>query len=122
MAAASLGRLTLDLLVRLGSFEQGMNQADRRTRQTTENMGRAFSGFRDQVADALGGTQIGSIVDSFNAKIGSLRTSLCYHLIYGFQQNQCKRHTLPCIHRFEEARYSKAFLKSASYSLTCRLI
>ena len=73
MAAASLGRLTLDLLVRLGSFEQGMNQADRRTRQTTENMGRAFSGFRDQVADALGGTQIGSIVDSFNAKIGSLR-------------------------------------------------
>ena len=73
MAAASLGRLTLDLLVRLGSFEQGMNQADRRTRQTTENMGRAFSGFRDQVADALGGTQIGSIVDSFNAKIGSLK-------------------------------------------------
>lgn len=73
MAVASLGRLTLDLLVRLGSFEQGMNQADRRTRQTTENMGRAFSGFRDQVADALGGTQIGSIVDSFNAKIGSLK-------------------------------------------------
>lgn len=73
MAAASLGRLTLNLLVRLGSFEQGMNQADRRTRQTTENMGRAFSGFRDQVADALGGTQIGSIVDSFNAKIGSLK-------------------------------------------------
>jgi hypothetical protein len=73
MAAASLGRLTLDLLVRLGSFEQGMNQADRRTRQTTENMGRAFSGFRDQVADALGGTQIGSIVDSFNAKISSLK-------------------------------------------------
>ena len=73
MAAASLGRLTLDLLVRLGSFEQGMNQADRRTRQTTENMGRAFSGFRDQVAEALGGTQIGSIVDSFNTKIGSLK-------------------------------------------------
>lgn len=73
MAAASLGRLTLDLLVRLGSFEQGMNQADRRTRQTTDNMNKAFAGFKDQVADALGGTQLGSLVDSFNAKIGSLK-------------------------------------------------
>ena len=73
MAAASLGRLTLDLLVRLGSFEQGMNQADRRTRQTTDNMNKAFAGFKDQVADALGGTQLGSLVDSFNTKIGSLK-------------------------------------------------
>ena len=36
-------------------------------------MGKAFGGFKSQVADALGGTQIGSIVDSFNAKIGSLK-------------------------------------------------
>ena len=69
MAVASLGRLTLDLLVRLGSFEQGMNQADRRTRQTTDNMNKAFAGFKDQVADALGGTQLGSLVDSFNCRL-----------------------------------------------------
>ncbi len=73
MAAASLGRLTLDLAVKLGSFEQGMTQAERKTKDTTEKMGKAFGGFKSQVADALGGTQIGSIVDSFNAKIGSLK-------------------------------------------------
>lgn len=73
MAAASLGRLTLDLAVKLGSFEQGMTQAERKTKNTTEKMGKAFGGFKSQVADALGGTQIGSIVDSFNAKIGSLK-------------------------------------------------
>ncbi|WP_347464244.1 transglycosylase SLT domain-containing protein [Acinetobacter thermotolerans] len=73
MAAASLGRLTLDLAVKLSSFEQGMTQAERKTKDTTEKMGKAFGGFKAQVADALGGTQIGSIVDSFNAKIGSLK-------------------------------------------------
>ena len=73
MAASSLGRLTLDLAVKLSSFEQGMTQAERKTKDTTEKMGKAFGGFKSQVADALGGTQIGSIVDSFNAKIGSLK-------------------------------------------------
>lgn len=73
MAAASLGRLTLDLAVKLSSYEQGMTQAERKTKDTTEKMGKAFGGFKSQVADALGGTQIGSIVDSFNAKIGSLK-------------------------------------------------
>ena len=73
MAAASLGRLTLDLAVKLSSFEQGMTQAERKTKDATEKMGKAFGGFKSQVADALGGTQIGSIVDSFNAKIGSLK-------------------------------------------------
>ena len=72
MAAASLGRLTLNLAVKLGSYEQGMTQAERKTKQTTDNMNKAFAGFKDQVADALGGTQLGSIVDSFNTKIGSL--------------------------------------------------
>ena len=73
MAAASLGRLTLDLAVKLSSYEQGMTQAERKTKDTTEKIGKAFGGFKSQVADALGGTQIGSIVDSFNAKIGSLK-------------------------------------------------
>ncbi|WP_168378334.1 hypothetical protein [Acinetobacter cumulans] len=73
MAAASLGRLTLDLAVKLGSFEQGMTQAERKTKQTTDNMGKAFSGFKDQVADALGGTQLGSIIDGFNSKLGSIK-------------------------------------------------
>lgn len=73
MAAASLGRLTLDLAVRLGSFEQGMTQAERKTKQTTDGMGKAFTGFKSQVAEALGGTQLGSIIDGLNNKFGSLK-------------------------------------------------
>lgn len=73
MAAAHLGKLTLDLLVRLGSYMDGMSQAERKTKQTTDKMNKAFAGFKEQVADALGGTRIGSIVDSFNSKIGSLK-------------------------------------------------
>lgn len=73
MAAASLGRLTLDLAVKLGSYEQGMTQAERKTKQTTDNMGKAFSGFKDQVTDALSGTQLGSIIDGFNSKLGSIK-------------------------------------------------
>lgn len=73
MAAASLGRLTLDLLVKLGSFEQGMTQAERKTKQTTDNMNKAFAGFKQQVVDALGGTQIGSVIDNFTGKLGSVR-------------------------------------------------
>ncbi len=73
MAAASLGRLTLDLAVKLGSFEQGMSQAERKTKQTTDGMNKAFAGFKDQVADALDGTQLGSLVDSFNTKMASLK-------------------------------------------------
>lgn len=73
MAAASLGRLTLDLAVKLSSFEQGMTQAERKTKQTTDNMNKAFAGFKDQITEALGGTQLGSIIDSFNTKIGSLK-------------------------------------------------
>ncbi|WP_436660666.1 hypothetical protein [Acinetobacter sp. P1(2025)] len=73
MAAASLGRLTLDLLVKLGSFEQGMTKAERKTKQTTDNMNKAFAGFKQQVVDALGGTQIGSVIDNFTGKLGSVR-------------------------------------------------
>ncbi|WP_336929985.1 hypothetical protein [Acinetobacter tandoii] len=73
MAASSLGRLTLDLLVRLAGFEQGLDAAERRARESSENMKQAFSGFKEQIADALGGTQIGSIIDGFNSRIGNLK-------------------------------------------------
>jgi len=73
MATSSLGRLTLDLLVKLGSFEQGLDAAERKAKKSSENMKQAFSGFKEQIADALGGTQIGSIIDGFNSKIGTLR-------------------------------------------------
>lgn len=73
MATSSLGRLTLDLLVKLAGFEQGLDAAERKAKKSSENMKQAFSGFKEQIADALGGTQIGSVIDGFNSKIGTLR-------------------------------------------------
>lgn len=73
MAVSSLGRLTLDLIVKLGSYEQGLDAAERKTKKSADNMKQAFSGFKDQIAEAFGGTQIGSVIDSFNSKIGTLK-------------------------------------------------
>lgn len=72
MATTSLGRLTLDLLVKLGSFTDGMNQAERVTREKTEKMNKAVTSFKTQISEALGGTQFGSLIDGFNSKLGSL--------------------------------------------------
>lgn len=76
MATASLGRLTLDLQVKLAGYEQGMTQAERKTKNATDQMNKAVAGFKSQISDALGGTYLGSIVDTFNGKIGSLRGGL----------------------------------------------
>ena len=72
MATTSLGRLTLDLLVKLGSFTDGMNQAERVTREKTEKMNKAVTSFKTQISEALGGTQFGSLIDGFNSKLGAL--------------------------------------------------
>lgn len=73
MAAVSLGRLTLDLLVNLGSFEQGMTAAERKTKQSTDSMKNAAKGFGDQLRESLSGTQIGGMIDSLTGKFGSLK-------------------------------------------------
>lgn len=73
MATSSLGRLTLELAVKLGSYVDGMNKAERTTKNTTTKMGDAVKGFKEQMVDAFSGTQIGSVIDGFNSKIGSIR-------------------------------------------------
>lgn len=70
--STKLGTLTLDLLVKLGSFEQGMDQAERKTKKTTENMGKAFDNFKTEVVGALGGSEIGAVIDAFNTRIDVL--------------------------------------------------
>lgn len=72
MATSSLGRLTLDLLVKLAGFEQGLDAAERKAKKSSENMKQAFAGFKEQISDALGGTQIGSVIDGLNTKLDSL--------------------------------------------------
>ena len=73
MASSSLGRLTLDLLVKLGSFESGMSQAERKAKDTAKNMSNAFKGFSDQLNQSIGGTQLGSFIENFSTKLGAMR-------------------------------------------------
>lgn len=72
MATTSLGRLTLDLAVRLSEFTDGMTRAERETRDRTERMTESVNSFRDNLTDALGGTEIGNAIDSLNSRLGSL--------------------------------------------------
>ena len=72
MATSSLGRLTLDLAVRLSEFTDGMSRAERETSDRTRNMQQSVTSFREHLASELGGTQLGSIVDSFNERFGSI--------------------------------------------------
>ena len=72
MATSSLGRLTLDLAVRLSEFTDGMSRAERETSDRTRNMQQSVTSFREHLASELGGTQLGGIIDSFNERFGSI--------------------------------------------------
>lgn len=73
MAAGSLGRLTLDLVAKVGSFVDGMSQAERKAKEASDNMKKSFKSFGDQIQDAIGGTQIGSAIEGITGKLGALR-------------------------------------------------
>ncbi|MCY6988442.1 hypothetical protein OYB56_10405 [Acinetobacter baumannii] len=73
MAAGSLGRLTLDLVAKVGSFVEGMSQAERKAKEATDNMKKSFKSFGDQIQDAIGGTQLGSAIEGITGKLGALR-------------------------------------------------
>lgn len=72
MATNSLGRLTLDLAVRLSEFTDGLTRAERETRDRTENMGNSVGKFKNQLIEDLSGTPIGGAVDSLNEKLSSI--------------------------------------------------
>ena len=76
MATASLGRLTLDLLVKLGSYEQGLNRAERQATQSANKMSDAFKGFGDQLRETLGGSQIGSIISDITTRLDGMKGSV----------------------------------------------
>ena len=72
MATTSLGRLTLDLAVRLSEFSEGMSRAERETAERARNMSESIRTFRDQLMDDLGGTQIGSVIDGLSSRLGTI--------------------------------------------------
>ncbi|MDO5770050.1 MAG: hypothetical protein Q4P13_11135 [Psychrobacter sp.] len=72
MATTSLGRLTLDLAVRLSEFSEGMSRAERETAERARNMSESIRTFRDQLMDDLGGTQLGSVIDGLSSRLGAI--------------------------------------------------
>ena len=72
MATTSLGRLTLDLAVRLSEFSDGLTRAERETRDRTQEMGDSVRNFRERMMEDLGGTPIGGVIDSLNQRLGAL--------------------------------------------------
>ena len=73
MATASLGRLTLDLVAQIGQFVEPMNKAERKAKESTDKMNKAFSNFKDQMNQSLGGSQIGSAIDGITGKLDVLK-------------------------------------------------
>lgn len=72
MAAGSLGRLTLDLAVRLSEFTDGLSRAERETTERTENMGAAVAKFKEQLLEDLGGTPIGGAIESLTGRLNDI--------------------------------------------------
>ena len=73
MAVASLGRLTMDLVARIGEFIGPMDKAERKAKDSTDKMNKNFAAFKDQMNQSLNGTQFGSAIDGISEKLGSLR-------------------------------------------------
>lgn len=76
MATTSLGRLTLDLVAQIGQFVGPMNQAERKAKESTDKMNKAFASFKDQMNQSLNGSQIGSVIEGISGKLGSLQGGL----------------------------------------------
>ena len=72
MATTALGRLTLDLAVKLSDFTEGMSRAARETADRTREMGDSVGKFKDQLIEDLSGTPIGSAVGSLVSKLGEI--------------------------------------------------
>lgn len=73
MATTSLGRLTMDLVAQIGQFVGPMNQAERKAKESTDKMNKAFASFKDQMNASLDGTQFGSAIGGITDKFNVLR-------------------------------------------------
>lgn len=72
MATTALGRLTLDLAVRMSEFTDGLTRAQRETEDATNNMSDSVTGFKDTLIESLSGSPIGGAIDTLNSKLGSI--------------------------------------------------
>lgn len=76
MATTSLGRLTLDLVAQIGQYVGPLNQAERRTVDSTNKMNKAFTSFKDQMNQSLNGSVFGSVIQDVTDKLGGLEKGI----------------------------------------------
>lgn len=75
MATTSLGRLTLDLAVRLSDFTDGLTQAERQARDSARNIGGSVRELRDNIADdisKISGSFAGMAIGGLAVSTGAL--------------------------------------------------
>ncbi len=75
MATTSLGRLTLDLAVRLSDFTDGLTQAERQARDSASNIGGSVRELRDNIADdisKISGSFAGMAIGGLAVSTGAL--------------------------------------------------
>lgn len=73
MATTALGRLTLDLAVKMSEFSEGMSRAARETADRTNEMSDSVKDFKNNLTESLSGTPIGAAIDSLTDKLGSVK-------------------------------------------------
>ena len=72
MATTSLGRLTLDLAVKLSDFVDGMSKAERETKAKTDKMNKSVNDFKSNLIDSLDGTAVGSAFKNVSSNFKSV--------------------------------------------------
>ena len=114
MSSRSLGRLTLDLVARVGGFEQGMDRAERRTRRASQQMSRDLEVARRAVGGLIGAMSVGAVArfaqsqlqaaDAINtaAQVANISTDSIQELRYAFGQlaNVADREVDAALRRF----------------------
>ena len=75
MATTALGRLTLDLAVRMSEFSEGLGRAARETADRTNEMNDSVTSFKDNLLESLSGSPIGGAIDSLNSQLSSITTA-----------------------------------------------
>lgn len=110
----SLGRLTLDLVARVGGFEQGMDRAQRKTRRASQQMSRDLEIARRAVGGLIGALSVGAVArfaqsqlqaaDAINtaAQVANISTDSIQELRYAFGQlaNVADREVDAALRRF----------------------
>ncbi len=106
MASRNLGSLTVDLLLKIGGFKQGMDQAARETERAKTRIAKSVQGISSTIAGigkAFAAIGVGFSVVSI---VSSLRESAAAAIEYGDEINKASIKTGIAVETFSELAYA----------------